>query len=488
LSLGRGSHFLDFLPDFGYNFWNDMKYFLATFGCQMNKSDSERIQGLLDGFGFIKTDKDEEADLIILNSCSVRQAAEDRIFGLVKNYVALKKQNPELVVAITGCMPGRDKENKFKDKMPGLDLYFPISELNEFPQRLAELRPEWTPCHSDRASRRVEESLKDCLRDPSASLHSARDDKENYFSVTPRYSSKFHAFVPIQTGCDRFCSYCAVPYARGREKCRPVKDILEEIKKLGESGCVSVELLGQVVNNYKASDPENFSKNNPYKDHFASLLWEINQISEMKRVHFTSAHPIYMNDEIIDALALRNQINYLHLAVQSGDNKILKKMNRPYTCEDYLKIIDKIRAKRPEIALGTDIIIGFSGEREVEFQNTLDLYKKADFDIAYLGIYSPRSGTVAAKNFKDDVPQEEKKKRWHRLQELMEQTALRKNQKYVGQEVEVLVDKSEHGKCSGWSREMKFVELPGDANLIGRLVKVKIEEAMEWILRGKICY
>ncbi len=428
----------------------------------MNKSDSERIQGLLEGFGFIKTDKDKEADLIILNSCSVRQAAEDRIFGLVKNYMALKKQNPELIVAITGCMPGRDKEKKFKDKMPGLDLYFPISELNELPSKLAELRPEWALFHSREGG-----------------------NPESYFSVVPRYSSKFHAFVPIQTGCDRMCSYCAVPYARGREKCRPVKDVLEEVKNLAENGCISIELLGQVVNNYKANDPENFSKNNPYKDHFAALLWEINQINEIKRVHFTSAHPIYMNDEIIDALVLPNQINYLHLAVQSGDDEILKKMNRPYSREDYLKIIDKIRAKRPEIAIGTDIIIGFSGEGENKFQNTLDLYKKADFDIAYLGIYSPRSGTVAAKTLKDDISREEKKKRWHMLQEFMRQTTFRKNQKYIGQEVEVLVERIEHGNCSGWSREMKFVEFPGDKNLIGKLVKIKIKEAKEWILKGK---
>lgn len=457
-----------------------MKYFLATFGCQMNKSDSERIEGLLGDLGFIKTDEAKDADFIILNSCSVRQAAEDRIFGLVNNYADLKKKNPELVLIITGCMPGRDSAGKFKKKMPGLDLYFPISELNELPQRLAELRPKWVSCHSLVYPENLNQKRKIDYPNKSDNDINLKD----YFSIAPNYFSKFHAFVPIQTGCDRFCSYCAVPYARGREKCRPVKDILEEVKTLAKNECLSIELLGQVVNNYKASDPENFNKNNPYKNHFAALLWEINQINGIKRVHFTSAHPIYVDDEIIDALALPNQINYLHLAVQSGDNEILKRMNRPYTREDYLKVIEKIRAKQPKIALGTDIIIGFPGEGEAEFQNTLDLYKKVNFDIAYLGIYSPRSGTVAAKAFKDDITREEKKRRRHVLQELMENTASRKNQKYVGQEVEVLVDKIEHGKCSGWSREMKFVEFLGSGGLIGKLIKVRIEEAMEWILKG----
>lgn len=352
-----------------------MKYHLKTFGCQMNKSDSERISSLLESLGFTKTNKPEKADLIILNSCSVRQTAEDRIFGQINNFAKLKEKNPNLILVVTGCMPGRDGEKKFKKKMPALDLYFPISEL---------------------------ENVFECDRD--ITWHPRRQVPLQ----TP--------YVPIQSGCNRFCSYCVVPYARGREKCHPLKEILSKAKNIQR-----VELLGQVVNNYIAPDPENFSEKNPYNNHFAKLLWEINQIPKIKQINFTSAHPIYMTDEVIDALTLPKQINYLHLAVQSGDNKILKKMNRPYTREEYLDIIKKIKKKKPNIKIGTDIIVGFPGEGEKEFQNTVDLCRQINFDIAYVSMYSPRSGT-AAYNLKDDVPRKEKRRRWNELQKLTKTT------------------------------------------------------------------
>ncbi|NQU83221.1 MAG: radical SAM protein, partial [Parcubacteria group bacterium] len=204
-----------------------MKYHLITFGCQMNKSDSERIAGLLEELGYTKTDKPDSADLIILNSCSVRQAAEDRVFGKINNFKKLKKKNPNLILAITGCMPGRDVENKFKKKMPELDFYFPISELENLSQM----------------------------------LHHSNNKKT---SIRTLSSTKFNAHIPIQTGCNRFCTYCVVPYSRGREKCRSVKEILSEIKNIVESGHIYIELLGQVVNNYIAPDPKSFSNKNPY--------------------------------------------------------------------------------------------------------------------------------------------------------------------------------------------------------------------------------
>ncbi len=286
-----------------------------------------------------------------------------------------------------------------------------------------------------------------------------------------------------------------MPQARGRETSRSLRAILDEICYLAAKGFVEVTFLGQTVNSYVAPDLENFSEKNPFRNPFAALLWEANQIEEIKRINFTAPHPDNMSDEVIKALTLPKQINYIHLPVQSGSDKVLARMNRHYTAVDYLKIIKKIRAVRPEMALGTDIIVGFPGETKEDFEETVKLYKEADFDIAFLAKYSPRSGTAAYKMV-DDVPAEEKERRWWALQRLMEETTLRKNQKFIGQAVEVLVNKVRKsiksaktgGKniCVGNSGEMKMVEFAGQAGWVGKIVKVKIEKAETWRLIGKM--
>ncbi len=430
----------------------------------MNKSDSERIESVLLSTGMQKAEGPEEADVVIINSCSVRESAEHRVMGQVHNLNLLKKQNPNLKIALTGCMPGRDKDGKIKARLEEVDFYFPIFDILKLPEMLGQ-----------------GSVIPGLTRNPVEACD------ERYLSVRPVNDIKHKAFVTIQTGCDQYCTYCVVPYARGREVNRSVKDILEEIRDLAQDGCVEVTLLGQIVNNYVASDPENFSKNNPYKkSDFAKLLWEVNQIEGIKRIHWTGPHPVYMTDEVIDALTLPNQVNFLHLPVQSGSNEILSKMNRKHTREFYLDLVNKIKAKKPDIAIGTDIIVGFCGETEEQFQETVDLYKQCDFDIAYLAQYSNRSGTAAAKAFKDDVSHTEKERRWFILQHLMEEIVMRKNQKYVGQTVSVLVDKCEDGACVGNSSEMKVVSFAGNESLIGKVVDVKIEEAKEWVLRGEI--
>jgi tRNA-2-methylthio-N6-dimethylallyladenosine synthase len=234
-------------------------------------------------------------------------------------------------------------------------------------------------------------------------------------------------------------------------------------------------LLGQIVNAWKFGDAD-----------FADLLKEINKISGIRRLNFVSAHPRYMTDEVIEALKLPAHVNFLHLPAQSGSDKILQKMNRRYTAEEYLEVIKKVRAAKPDIALATDIIVGFPGETEKDFEDTVELYKKCDFDIAFLAKYSPRSGTPAFKALKDDVPKEEKERRWRVLQKLMEETVSRKNQKYLGQTVEVLIESYMDGLCSGNSREMKLTQFPGTADLVGKIVNVKIKEAKEWILKGEL--
>lgn len=424
----------------------------------MNKSDSERIASVLEDLGMKSTPEPGEADIILLNTCSVRQSAEDRVFGRVKNFRELKKKNPGIIIAVTGCMVGRDKKKKFLKKMPNVDLYFNIEDLPQLPRMIHGLNPEISEIDIDK----------------------------DYLTIFPKYQNNFQAFVTIETGCDKFCSYCVVPHARGPVRHRPVADIMDEVRQLADNGCLEVTLLGQTVNNFKAKDPENFSKDNPFQDHFAALLWEVNQVPGIERIHWTAPHPNHMTDEVIQALKLPHQVNYLHLPVQSGNNEILKKMNRPYTAEDYLEVINKVKKARPGIAIGTDIIVGFPGETAEQFNDTVEFYKKAEFDISYTAMYSPRSGTAAAKAYADDIPREEKKRRWNELERLMGKITFDKNQQYNDQEVSVLVEGYERGCCHGRSSEMKLVEFAAPGDLTGKIFSVIIESPQTWILLGKI--
>ncbi len=436
------------------------KFYLVTYGCQMNKNDSERIAGLLSGLGFAETESEEDADVILFNTCSVRQTAEDRVFGKMRDMKRLKERRPEVIVAVTGCMAGRDKKGAFREKMEAVDLYFPTPQMVHLPRWIAELRPE---------------------------LVNSDDLASDYLKLKPLRVPSAQAFVTIQTGCNKFCTYCVVPYARGMEVNRSVADIMQEIRELAAHGVIEVTLLGQTVNSFKAKDPESFSKENPYTDHYAALLWEVNQVSGIERLHWTAPHPNSMTDEVIDALTLPKQVNYLHLPVQAGNNEVLFRMNRKYTQEKFLEVIAKVKIKCPEMAIGTDIIVGFPGETAEQFEETVALYRAVDFDISYTAQYSPRSGTLGVKLYADDVSREEKRRRWDVLQGLMEETAKRKNQTYVGKTVLVLVERIENGLAAGNSREMKLVRFAAsDTDLIGKIVPVMVESALEWQLNGKM--
>ena len=458
------------------------KFHLITYGCQMNKSDSERVSTILQNVGMESTDSKEDADFILINTCSVRQRAEDRVFGQVENFKPLKEENPDLIVGITGCMPGRDRDGKIRDRLPDIvDLYFPISDVTQLPRWLGEMKPE---------------------------MVNSADLEDDYLKITPDYNKDTQAFVSIQTGCNKFCTYCVVPFSRGLEKNRPVRDIMSEVHKLADNGCLEIVLLGQTVNSYEAPDPEHFSDDNPYENHFAALMWEIDRVDQIKRMYFTAPHPMHMTDEVIDAMTLPTHLNYIHLPVQAGDDEVLRKMNRRYTVEQYLDVIERIREKMPNIAIATDIIVGFCGESKEQFQKTVDLYKEVAFDISYTAQYSERSGTAAARAFKDDVDKSEKKRRWNVLQALMEDMVYEKNQKLVGETVSVLVERHEDPKitdemlemtddvqehikqlpgfCYGKSREMKLVRFPAEEKYVGRIVDVKINEADTWLLVGEV--
>jgi tRNA-2-methylthio-N6-dimethylallyladenosine synthase len=420
------------------------KYYIITFGCQMNKSDSERMASVFEKSGYAPASSESEADIIVVNSCSVRQAAIDRIWGLASKYEILK-EGKNFKTMLTGCVLESDK-SRLREKF---DFVFNIKELVELERYL---------------SRNIS------------------DEYDSYFKVRPKYSNSLQALIPIMSGCNNYCSYCAVPYVRGAEESRSIFEILKEAKDFVLSGGKEIMLLGQNVNSYCPNDLEICDSKNPFSQPFAKLLWELNQLEDLRKIHFTSAHPKDMHDDVINALGLPRMANYLHLALQSGDDDILRKMNRKYTAEKYARIIEKVRKVRPDIAVGTDIIVGFPGETIEQFQNTLNFYEMIQFDIAFLAMYSPRVGTAAAA-MEDDVTRIEKKRRWHALQDLMEKITFAKNQKYVGKTVEVLIDKVTPDFCEGNSSEMKRVRFFAKSE--EKIVKVKVLKAMEWLLEGE---
>lgn len=441
------------------------KYHIVTFGCQMNKNDSERVESIFTGMGMTPSTDEHDADVILMNSCSVRESAESRIFGFARNYKKLKEKNPDLVVCVTGCMPGRDKNDAMGKKLrDAVDFYFPTKDMIHLPKWLSESNPKF---------------------------RNMLDLEEDYLALRPTIKKTFQAFVTIQTGCNHFCSYCVVPFARGLEVNRSLKEILDECHRLADAGCLEITLLGQIVNHYIAPDSQYFSASNPYKQSdFAKLLWEINQIPGIERIHYTAPHPIFMTDEVIDALSLPKHVNYLHLPVQSGNNEMLRKMNRRHDRDFFIDLVERIYQKNPGLALGTDIIVGFCGETEAMFEDTVDLYKRCQFDISYTAQYSERSGTLAVKAFKDDVPKAEKKRRWWELQNLMEDIVYQKNRVFVGKSVSVMVENFTKTPKGNWltgnTKEMKRIRFQGDETLVGTIQEVTVNKADMWMLWGDL--
>ncbi len=426
----------------------------------MNANDSERLSVVLEAAGLEKAVDEASANLVIFNTCSVRDHAEERVYGNLKRFAARRKQGDDVLVGITGCMAGRDKNGELKKRLPEVDFVFATPRMVELPKLVSQVRPDWQV---------------------------GVDAPTDYLTVHPSKHQAGQAYVTIQTGCNQFCSYCVVPYARGLEKNRPAADILKEVNKHAENGVVDIVLLGQAVNAYVAPDPGAFSSDNPYQDHFAALLWEVNQIPGIGRIHWTAAHPLKMSEQVIHALSLPKQLNYLHLPVQAGSDAVLKRMNRKYGRAQFLEVIDKIKAQRPGIALGTDLIVGFPGETQEDFEQTLDLYRICDFDIAYPAQYSPRPGTLSVRLFPDDVTPEEKKRRWQAVQDLMEQTALRKNQIYAGKTVRVFVERVEGETLFGTNDELKTVSATGaKPEMVGTFVNVKVEKPLMWVLQGAV--
>ncbi len=449
------------------------QYYITTYGCQINQSDSERIISVLENIGYKPVSKTNEADLILINSCSVRQSAVDRVYGQIKNYSKLKKKNPKLKILLTGCILKYDYK-KLKDKKL-FDYMLSIDTL-----------PDWGKILQQKKDFQYSEP---------------RNKKEiSYSKIKPKYNTKYSAYIPIIIGCNNFCSYCVVPYTRGPEISMPAEEIIKEIKNLIKKGYKEIWLLGENVNSYKSQIPclqarQANPKSQANHKHqisklksvnFSELLKMVNDIPGNFWIRFTSSHPKDFSDELIKTIKECDKITkYISLPVQSGDSEVLKKMNRPYIIEDYKKIIKKIRKEIPNITLSTDIIVGFCGETKKQFENTIKLFKKINPDMAYIARYSPRHGTAAYK-MKDTVSKQEKENRDKKLTEILKKTALKNNRQYIGKIIEALPEYERKEWLIGKTKEYKTIKFKGNKNLIGKFVKLKITDAIPWGLRGKL--
>ena len=434
-------------------------YHIKTFGCQMNEHDSEGIAGILEQMGYAVTDEEASADIIVLNTCAIRENAENRVFGELGRLKPLKVNNPDMILAICGCM---SQEESVVDKVlktyQQVDLIFGTHNIHRLPEYLHEALI---------SKERVVE------------VWSGEGDiVEN---MPRRRANAVKGWVNIMYGCDEFCTYCIVPYTRGKERSRLPEDVIKEVQELAAAGYKEVTLLGQNVNAYG----KDFS-DREYT--FGSLLADLGEI-DIPRIRFTTSHPHDFDELMIATLAKRgNLMEYIHLPVQSGNNQILKRMNRRYTRESYLQLVKDLRAAIPDVAITTDIIVGFPGETEEQFQDTMSLAREVGYDGAYTFVYSPREGTPAAK-MEDNVTDKEKKDRLYRLNDLINADAQKGNARFENQIVEVLVEgpsKNDDSVMSGYTRHQKLVNFPADPSAIGQIVKVKIVEAKTWHLRGEL--
>ena len=445
-----------------------LKYNILTMGCQLNENDSEKLSGMLEKMGYEKTQNIQEANIALFNTCCVRENAEDKLFGKLGEFKKIKEEKG-IIIAIGGCMmQEKHITNKIKESYPFVDILFGTHTLHKFPEDLYKVLE-------------TKKKLEDII-----------DTEGKIYEGLPiKRDSSIKASVTIMNGCNNFCSYCIVPYVRGRERSRQPKDIINEIKELAGKGYKEITLLGQNVNSYLRVERE---KNIPFEEYnginsFATLLREVNKIEGIERIRFISPHPKDFTDDVIEAIAECQKIcKLVHLPLQAGNNKVLKEMNRKYTKEQYLNLVEKMKNKIPNLTLSTDIIVGFPGETEEEFEDTLDVVKKVNFEQVYMFIYSRRVGTPGDR-MQNQVPEEEKHKRFDKLKELVEKQIEEKNKKYIGTMKNVLVEgESKNNKelLTGRTDSNKVVIFEGNKDLIGKMVKLKIVSEHMWYLKGEI--
>ena len=445
----------------------NLKYFILTMGCQLNENDSEKLCGMIEQMEYIQTENYQEADLVVFNTCCVRENAEDKLFGKLGELKKIKEQKGT-IIAIGGCMmQEKHMIDKINESYPYTDIIFGTHTLHKFPENLYKILE----------NRKKMQDVIDI-------------DGEVYEGLPIKRMSNIKASVTIMYGCNNFCTYCIVPYVRGRERSRHPKNILEEVEQLAKEGYKEITLLGQNVNSYLRA--EKWKENNiNYNgiNSFATLLRAINKIDGIERIRFVSPHPKDFTDDVIDAIAECDKIcKLVHLPLQSGSTEVLKTMNRKYTKEQYLRLVEKMKAKIPNLTLSTDIIVGFAGETEEDFEDTLDVVKKVCFEQVYMFIYSRRVGTPGDK-MENQIPEEIKHKRFDKLKELVESQIAENNQKYVGTIQKVLVEgpsKNNPELLTGRTDSNKVVIFEGTPELKDKIIDLKIVSEHMWFLRGTV--
>ena len=430
--------------------------YIETYGCQMNKADSELMAGLMSRAGYSLTDDIPSADVILVNTCAVREHAEERVLGRMADFNKYKLKKPDLILGICGCM-SKHLGKKLLEKAPYIDLVVGPDSYRRLPDMIGEMSGE-----------------------PFLDLR--LDRNENYSGIDPIREKSTNGWVAVMRGCDKFCAFCIVPYGRGREKNVPAAEVIRQVKELAEEGYKEVTLLGQTVNSYRDGDTD-----------FADLLQMVSQVRGVERIRFTSPHPSDFSDKLLDVMAANRKIcKYIHLPLQSGSNGVLRRMKRSYTIEEYLALVDKIREVMPGIGLTTDIIVGFPGETEEDYQATYQLMKKVRYDGAFSFKYSPREGTAAYRKMPDDVPDEEKVRRVSEIIALQETISLAINQEMIGEEVEVLVEgrsKKGENQLFGKTDSFKTAVFPySDDVAPNTLARLRVVGATSHTLFGEVMH
>lgn len=435
------------------------RYYLRTYGCQMNENDSEKIAGMLESVGYSPADSPDDADLILLNTCCVRRNAEDKVYGRIGQLKRVKEQNPDLILAVCGCMVQQEAELAvIQNDYPYVDLVFGTHNLHRLPELLDQVQ---------NGRRRVIEVWD--------------SEGEIIEGLPTRRQPGFQAWMTVMYGCNNFCSYCIVPYVRGRERSRSKESILDEVRSLVGEGFCEFTLLGQNVNSYGKDLGEEYD--------FASLIRDVSRIAGVKRLRFTTSHPKDMSERLVDVIAAEGNIcEHVHLPLQAGSDRVLRLMNRGYTRDDYLRLTDLIRERIPQAAITTDLIVGFPGETRSDFEDTLDMVRRVRFDSAFTFAFSPRTGTPAA-SMPDQVEHQERMDRLYELIQTQNAVSKERNSEMLDQVVELLVEgksAKDSSRCRGRTRTNKIVTFDPQGDLsIGSSVWVRITRAKTWTLEGE---
>ncbi|MBU4225504.1 MAG: tRNA (N6-isopentenyl adenosine(37)-C2)-methylthiotransferase MiaB [Chloroflexi bacterium] len=443
-----------------------MKYHIWTEGCQMNVADSQRLGSALECLGYSHTEIAEQADIIVLNTCVVRQSAEDKATGRLHSLRPLKDLNPNLVINLMGCLVGVKGDEKLRARFPFVDVFSPPSDPGPLISFLtqSEVRALET--------RAIESRFAVMDGNPSTMLRAG---------ILPKHKrgKTVSVHLPVVLGCSHACTYCIIPYKRGVERSRPVGEILPEARALAAQGVKEITLLGQIVDRY--------GKDIPDGPNLAALLRILHDIEGLERIRFLTSHPNYFSEDLLDTVAeLPKVMPHIEIPIQAGDDEVLANMKRGYTNADYRRVVEKIRARIPAVSIATDIIIGFPGEGEAQFMQTYELLADLKLDVAHLARYSPREGTVSARRMEDDVPAAEKMRRFRVLEDLQEKIIREINARYLGEKVEVLFEEKVKGRWRGRTPTNKLVFLESDDDLRGKVLPVTVTWTGPWSMQARI--